>query len=143
MRTHCACPEGRLLGGGNPKADHATYAVRRCVNCRGAHASSSRECPQYLREKEIAIIKTRDRITYREASRLYNAALQQSNRSNTYARLTARPPLVTISSVATQTDPVSLPCSCGKEVNFPPLRKLSAVRKVSTASQTVSKYLDL
>ena len=38
-----------------------------CVNCRGSHAASDKRCEQFIFEKEILTVRTKERITYFEA----------------------------------------------------------------------------
>lgn len=41
--------------------------TRKCVNCSGSHPVFSRDCPVWTREKEIQMVKTQQKVTYREA----------------------------------------------------------------------------
>lgn len=38
-----------------------------CVNCSGAHPATDRSCPRYLLEKEILSLKTRDKLSFKDA----------------------------------------------------------------------------
>ena len=45
-----------------------------CVNCKGAHMASSKDCPIWIREAEICRIKTTQNISFPEARKLVNAS---------------------------------------------------------------------
>lgn len=40
-----------------------------CVNCKGGHPSSSRDCPTFLEEKKVQTIRTERKCSYGEAKR--------------------------------------------------------------------------
>ena len=44
-----------------------------CVNCKGDHFSSSKNCPVWIHEKEIQRVKAEKNLPYGEARRLVNA----------------------------------------------------------------------
>ncbi|XP_062616032.1 uncharacterized protein LOC134277735 [Saccostrea cucullata] len=44
----------------------------KCKNCKGDHMASSKQCPIWLKEKEIQKVKTEKRIPYPEAKKLVN-----------------------------------------------------------------------
>lgn len=43
----------------------------KCVNCSGAHKSSDRRCPEYLKEYQISKIKCEERVSYFQAKKIY------------------------------------------------------------------------
>ena len=45
-----------------------------CVNCKGSHYSSSKECPVWILEKEIQRVKAEKALPYGEARRLVTAS---------------------------------------------------------------------
>ncbi|VDI71020.1 Hypothetical predicted protein [Mytilus galloprovincialis] len=57
----------------------------KCVNCGESHFSSSRDCPVYLKEKNIIKIKTERNISYPEAKQIASVSndLLVSNRPST------------------------------------------------------------
>jgi len=44
-------------------------AVPKCVGCGGEHSAFSRECPIWLREKEVQKVKVRENLPYPEAAK--------------------------------------------------------------------------
>ena len=63
----------------------------KCFNCKGAHMSSSKDCPIYKKEKEILKIKTEKNITYQEARQQHTAFVNSLPSSqNTYASVAKR-----------------------------------------------------
>ena len=53
-----------------------------CINCKGDHAASSRDCPMWKQEKEIQAIKVKNNIPYFEAKKLLTLRTPQNG---TYA----------------------------------------------------------
>ena len=43
-----------------------------CINCKGSHAASSKQCQKWLEEKEIVAIKVREGISFPEARQRFN-----------------------------------------------------------------------
>lgn len=74
----CAkCGEGDH---GDSPCPHSVH----CVNCNGDHASSSKECPRYIEEKDIQELRVRDNITFFEARKRYYDD-QKKKSTTTYA----------------------------------------------------------
>jgi hypothetical protein len=78
-----------------------------CRNCKGSHSPGSKQCPSWLKEKEIVKVKTEQNISFPDARRL----CEQKNAAGpvTYAQATV--PAVSkstapkrTSSISTQTD---------------------------------------
>ena len=44
----------------------------KCKNCKGDHMASSKQCPIWIKEKEIQKVKTERRIAYPEAKKIVN-----------------------------------------------------------------------
>ncbi|GFR16566.1 uncharacterized protein TNCT_576121 [Trichonephila clavata] len=64
-RGQPTCPRYRELG-----HDSAECTKKeQFTNCKGEHPAYSRSCPTWIREKEITIIKIKDKISYPEARR--------------------------------------------------------------------------
>ena len=103
----CAQPEHE----GTPCRSHD-----KCANCGGDHASSSKDCPNWQREKQICEIKVNRNITYPEARKIVES--QQSNTPDSYASKASK----TFSSMDCQTDPVP---------QLPPLKLLPPLKPTS------------
>lgn len=54
---------------GQAKHDGACSTPKHCVNCKGGHASSSKECPLWKKEQEIQKIKTLNKCSFTEAKK--------------------------------------------------------------------------
>ena len=70
MGTHCRRTQAVCVKcasyvhvGRDESCTHRTQ----CINCRGEHSASDRECPIYQKEKEIITIVTKEKISFREA----------------------------------------------------------------------------
>ncbi|GFV94054.1 uncharacterized protein TNCV_3357011 [Trichonephila clavipes] len=48
-------------------------AREKCVNCKRDHASYSRSCPNWSLEKEITVLKIKNKISYPEAQRIVSS----------------------------------------------------------------------
>ena len=58
--------------------------VLNCYNCKGNHLASSKECPNWIKEKEIIRIKTTKMISYPEAKQIYESEkIKNNQKSNT------------------------------------------------------------
>ena len=63
-----------------------------CVNCKGDHPSSSRDCPIWKKEKSIVELKHKQNISFREARLKVEAAMPQNIQSrSTYATVVSKP----------------------------------------------------
>ena len=56
-----------------------------CLNCKGDHAASSKDCPIWKREKRINEVKCSQNIFYQEARKIILAGLDSSNTSVSYS----------------------------------------------------------
>ncbi len=77
-----------------------------CRNCKGAHPSSSKQCPTWVKEKEIVKIKTEKDISFPEARRLCepkNAAGPVSYAQAAATSSSASKTTALTKSIATQT----------------------------------------
>ena len=54
-------------GGKGHIRNECKAALPRCINCRGAHDATSKECLKYINEKEICRVKVDEDISFREA----------------------------------------------------------------------------
>ena len=71
-------------------SDDCSAETIRCVNCDGTqtpHTAFDRQCPAYMREKEILSLKVTERLTFREARDRYNA----THPKRSYASVAAGP----------------------------------------------------
>ena len=97
-------------------------APKKCVSCgSGEHTTTSRECPTWLKEKEICEVKVRRDISYGEARKLVEVS---ETPMKSYASVASK---VTVSS-GCQTDPLP---------QLPPLKLLAPVQPSRSAGQPV------
>jgi len=126
---------------GEKHAEENCSNAAKCANCSGPHGASSRECPVWLREKEVQKVKAEKNISFQQAwqivSQQHSTVLRSGPTSAAVvsAAVSAqRYPPVTVaariksSSVAVQTD---LTWPSGQEM---PIQ----IPNKSIASQTVS-----
>lgn len=111
-----------------------------CVHCSGRHAASDRNCPKYLKEKEIVTIKYKDNITFFEARK----RVEQSTSTPTYAAVTQKKP--STRSVEIQTDltwPVDsdTPVDCSNTCSGP-ARKNSSQQTNTPAEKPCASQTD-
>ena len=52
-----------------------------CINCKGEHCPSSKECPQYILKSEILATQTKEHLTYREAEERVRDRFAEEGRS--------------------------------------------------------------
>ena len=76
-----------------------------CYNCKGDHDAFSKICPNWIKEKEIVVIKTKNNISYPQAKLKYE---QQNNvsRNTTYAQISKSNNVLKKTYKCTGTDPV-------------------------------------
>ncbi|XP_069354773.1 transcriptional regulator ATRX homolog [Maniola hyperantus] len=55
------------------------FEIVSCVNCKGKHMAMYKECPTYLREKEVREIMTEKNCTYRNALKIYSEKMESQN----------------------------------------------------------------
>lgn len=111
---------GRCAGEGHDSAN-CTLPLK-CVNCSGTHSSFSKDCPQWLLEKQIQKLKITNKITYPEARRLVTA----TPATNTGTNLPQTFAQVTTASYR----------SCGQQATSAPLDKALQTVKAYTTSST-------
>jgi len=70
-----------------------------CVNCQGAHAAISKDCPMWSKEKEILKVKEQMHVSFPEARKLVEASRSRT----TYANV-ATPAPKQVTEAATQTE---------------------------------------
>lgn len=72
---HEVCQSIDCLVCNNTKDDesenHAKCIGFKCINCSGAHKSSDRRCPEYVKEYQISKIKCEERLSYFQAKKIY------------------------------------------------------------------------
>lgn len=93
------CKNDRVCANCSLKFDenHECKTPTKCVNCHGAHNSTDKSCPRYVRENSIQKIKTQDKITYFEARNKFQSFYPRDNKlpstigaqNHTYAEITA------------------------------------------------------
>ena len=64
-----------------------TESVARCILCSGNHFATSRDCPEYGRQRAIKTVMAEKTISYAEASKSVPVVVVNSN-SRTYANVT-------------------------------------------------------
>lgn len=78
-RRRAVCPKCGSL-------DHneaSCTGTPQCVNCKGAHSAFSRDCPEWVREKEIQKIKCTNNISFMEAKKIVSVSRPET----TYAQV--------------------------------------------------------
>ena len=87
---------------GNPTHEGDCTEIK-CINCKGQHAASSRNCPMWLEEKEIQAIKVRNNISYIDAKKRFSITKPQNG---SYAAVVSKTnkSSVQTTSVACQTN---------------------------------------
>lgn len=72
---HEKCEDFPCFGCNNLTDDNVENHMKcigfKCVNCSGAHKSSDRRCPEYLKEYEISKIKCEERVSHFQAKKIY------------------------------------------------------------------------
>jgi hypothetical protein len=73
--------------------DADCHADSACINCKGQHPAFSKECPEWLKQREITRIKFERNVTYREAADIARASNGHSVTSSksSYAQATQGP----------------------------------------------------
>lgn len=107
-----------------------------CCHCSGKHPTSDRNCPRYLKEKEIVTLKYKENISFPEARRLVESTTSY-NDSKSYAAATQKK-LVTTRSIAVQTE-ISWPKNVNVTSNYIDINQTSSISK---ATSTADKNLD-
>lgn len=74
---------------GLPHGDGPCSRDPQCANCHGAHPAYSKLCPRYKMEQEVLLLRTRDRISFREARRLVGQRFSPNNFANVARRSAA------------------------------------------------------
>ena len=82
-----------------------------CYNCKGNHDAFSKQCPNWIKEKEIIAIKTLNKISYSQAKQQFE---QKNNnwKNTTYAQAVnsngnepiQNPTQITTKTIGTDTD---------------------------------------
>jgi hypothetical protein len=94
----------------------------KCANCSGDHPAFSKECPEWLKQKEVTTTKFQQNITFREARQIVeqrvagngcpSTALSSCRAGMTYAQATR-----SVRAAATQTD-ITWPLESEKPVRI-------------------------
>ena len=80
----------------------------KCYHCKGSHSTSYRNCQRFLMKKEILALKTKERLTFREAkiavSQMYvrPRVLFTSTGKKTPQYADIAPPMVTVDKTIAQ-----------------------------------------
>ena len=103
------------------QADHQDSACTneiKCANCNAKHTAYSKDCPRWIKEKEIQRVRTEQKISFPEARKIVEGV----TRLPSFASVVAKQ----VVSVGCQTDPVVISSAAG-------------AAKFVTASATPSK----
>ena len=71
-QTHCKNSETCFRCGEEGHDGKNCNREHKCRNCKGDHMASSKQCPIWIKEKEIQKVKVEKRVTYPEAKKLVN-----------------------------------------------------------------------
>ena len=102
-----------------------------CINCKGEHSASDRNCPKYLEQKSILRIKFSEGVSFPEAKKRFEV----SNKVvTTYASVTKR--AVTTNNIETQTP---AHCNCEKsekawKTHLDELRRDASVKVITPSA---------
>ena len=77
---------------------------RKCANCKGSRMSSSKQCPNFLKESKILKLKYERNISFAEARKLFSANEKPSYASVATSAKSTPSTVISKVSVATQTD---------------------------------------
>ncbi len=66
-RGSIKCPH---CGDDSHVSEDCTATSKHCINCKGAHSASSKDCPVWKTEREVNKIKYTQNISFREAKKL-------------------------------------------------------------------------
>ncbi|XP_043478274.1 uncharacterized protein LOC122508793 [Leptopilina heterotoma] len=88
IAKHCKSkPRCKQCGSTTPHDDSSlcTHASGppKCVNCNGSHRNSSKQCPEYIFQKEIRYYATTHKTSFEEAKEIIRPR-KSSNLSNTF-----------------------------------------------------------
>ena len=72
------------------KGEECTSQTVRCSNCKGSHYSTSKECPLYIKEKNICIYKVNNRVSFTEARKQVSENLLSNSQPTTASMLLNR-----------------------------------------------------
>ena len=89
---------------------------RKCANCGGAHTSYSKECPAWLKEKEIQQVRVERGISFPEARKIVQSRSAAKSNCSYVTVASAKEQLTKHTSTAVQTD-LTWP-SCQSEPSF-------------------------
>lgn len=70
-RTQCRSKPRCYRCGGDHFGDGCTSEEPKCFYCTGAHPANSRQCPEYLRQRNIKSTMAKDNISYSEAAKCH------------------------------------------------------------------------
>ena len=107
-----------------------------CVNCTGAHAASSKDCPRWRLENEIQRVRTERKVSFAEAKKVVEQMRPSSATASTYAKVACPKP--TMVSMEIQTD---LTWVKGNEAVLTPGVKKQACTQATPSSSQVQTDL--
>ena len=59
-----------------------TAVSNKCLNCKGQHEATSKDCPHFIREKSIIKIKIDNKVSFARARLIYNSQYSQKLKGN-------------------------------------------------------------
>ena len=83
-KAHCNSTSNCANCGLPGHVSDACSSSSNCFNCHGEHNAFSKQCPVWIREKEITAIKFRDNISFFQARQLYQ---QRNPNEKTFAKV--------------------------------------------------------
>ena len=95
-----------------------------CFNCKGDHAANAKICDRYQFEKEVLVVKTKERITFKEAKQRVSPRFNQLFSFATVVKKT-NPPNVSTPFVTQKEKSLSPNVVSPMETNFTKKRSLS------------------
>ena len=107
-----------------------------CIICTGPHPASSKDCPQWKKEKEIIKIKFTQKITYPEAKRIAEDNTQKAN-TPTFAQIvrSKNPTVFQNNQPQTERPQINQPQTIQPLINHPQVNQSQTIQPLPQAKR--------
>ncbi|XP_056009963.1 uncharacterized protein LOC130051670 [Ostrea edulis] len=139
-QTNCKCSEACFRCGEEGHDGKGCPKEHKCKNCKGDHMASSKQCPIWIKEKEIQKIKAEKRITYHEAKKLVNMYSIPKPNLSSYATALKSPSMKNMSTQVCQNDIFPHTSVVTTTVSLSPKDK-SKINSTSTSSGSTTEVV--
>ena len=139
-QTNCKGSETCFRCGEEGHDGKNCHKEHKCKNCKGEHMASSKQCPMWIKEKEIQKVKVEKRVTYHEAKKLVNLYNVPKPNLPSYATVLKQSSMKDMSTQVSENDIFSQACvpstvsSSSKDERKTSASSGSAVRVAPAAS---------